>query len=201
MRIINPAVLTVILAIFLVAACGGGTAALTAEPEETEKSAVSHEAAENAADLPLWRYVNSGWVSPQNEQNANAFARELRAVVITTAQEMVDFNRAVVSKRTRGTGATLSRPEFPGSVVLAVYLMWLPVQGDPLSVVGLEVDGNRAVVDLELDEDAQGREYPYLFAPMTMVTVDRSAFPDQGPVEFEFRLDGQVMLTLSDPLD
>ena len=136
-----------------------------------------------------------------NEETPNAFSRELRAVIITSSEEMDAFNRDVVSKRTVGTSTTLSRPEFPGSVVLAVYLMWLPVQGDPLAVVGLEVDGNRAVVDLELDEDAQGREYPYLFAPMTMVTVDRSAFPDQGPVEFEFRLDGQVMLTLSDPLD
>ena len=201
MRTINPAVLTVVLATFLLAACGGGTAALTAEPEETENTAVSQEAAENAAGLPLWRYVNSGWVSPQNEQNANAFARELRAVVITTAQEMVDFNRAVVSKRTRGTGATLSRPEFPGSVVLAVYLMWLPVQGDPLSVVGLEIVGNRALVELELDEDSQGREYPYLFAPMTMVTVDRSVFPEQGPVEFEFRLDDETRVTVTDNLE
>ena len=200
MPTIYPAVLIAIVATFLISACGGGTATPATGPGETgetEKTGVSPE----TAGLPLWRYVNSGWVSPLNEQNANAFSRELRAVVITSAEEMDEFNRTVINKRTRGTGATLSRPEFPGSVVLAVYLIWLPVQGDPLSVVGLEVDGNRAVVELELDEDAQGREYPYLFAPMTMVTVDRSVFPGQGPVEFEFRLDGQAMLTLSDPLD
>ncbi|MCH8989770.1 MAG: hypothetical protein IIA92_13315 [Chloroflexi bacterium] len=199
MPAIYSAVLTAIGATFLLAACGG-MATPTVVPDETvetEKTGVSQA----AAALPLWRYVNSGWVSPLNEQNANAFSRELRAVIITSAQEMDEFNRTVVNKRTRGTGATLSRPEFPGSVVLAVYLMWLPVQGDPLSVVGLEINGNRAVVELELDEDPQGREFPYLFAPMTMVTVDRSVFPDQGPVEFEFRLDGEAMLTISDPLD
>ena len=201
MRSIYPAVLTAILATFLFVACGGGTTAPSVEPEETVNPGLSQEATEDAGGFPLWRYVNSGWVSPLNEQKAGAFSRELRAAVITSAQEMDEFNRTVVSKRTRGTGTTLGRAEFPGSVVLAVYLLWLPVQGDPLSVVGLVVDGNRAVVDLELDEDAQGREYPYLFAPMTMVTVDRSEFPDQGPVEFEFRLDGQVMLTLSDSLD
>ena len=201
MPAIYSAVLTAIGATFLLAACGG-TATPTVVPDETvETAGVSQAAAQAAAGLPLWRYVNSGWVSPLNEQHANAFSRELRAVIITSAQEMDEFNRTVVNKRTRGTGATLSRPEFPGSVVLAVYLMWLPVQGDPLSVVGLEINGNRAVVELELDEDAQGREFPYLFAPMTMVTVDRSVFPDQGPVEFEFRLDGEAMLTISDPLD
>ncbi len=193
MRTIYPAVLTAIIATFLLAACGGGTAAPTEETRETEETGES-------PGLPLWRYVNSGWVSPLSEQTTNAFSRELRAVVITSAEEMDEFNRNVVSKRTNGTSTSLSRPEFPGSVVIAAYVMWLPVQGDPLSVVGLEIDGNRAVVDLELDEDSQGRLYPYLFAPMTMVTVDRGVFPDQGPVEFEFRLGGEARVTLTDTL-
>ncbi len=196
MPIIYPAVLTAIVATLLLAACGGAATPTggTGEAEEVVESGAS-------VGLPLWRYVNSGWVSPLNEQNANAFSRELRAVVITSAEEMDEFNRAVVSKRTNGTSTTLSRPEFPGSVVLVAYLMWLPVQGDPLSVVGLEVDGNRAVVELELDEDSQGRAYPYLYAPMTMVTVDRSVFPGQGPIEFEFRLDAETVVTVTDTLE
>ena len=197
MRTIYPAVLTAVLATFLLSACGGATATPTAETGEAEETVESGA----PTGLPLWRYVNSGWVSPLGEQNANAFSRELRAVVITSAQEMEEFNRAVISKRTNGTSTTLSRPEFPGSVVLVAYLMWLPVQGDPLSVVGLEVDGNRAVVELELEEDSQGRAYPYLYAPMTMVTVDRSVFPDQGPVEFEFRLDAETVVTVTDTLE
>ena len=195
-----PVVLIGIVAAFLLAACGGGSATPTVGPGETgetEDTGVSQA----AAGPPLWRYVNSGWVSPLNEQNADAFSQELRAVVITSAEEMDEFNRTVVNKRTRGTGTTLSRPEFPGSVVLAVYLMWLPVQGDPLSVVGLKINGNRAVVELELDEDAQGREFPYMFAPMTMVTVDRSVFPEQGPVEFEFRLADGTKVTVTDSLE
>ncbi|NQW22752.1 MAG: hypothetical protein HQ475_04825 [SAR202 cluster bacterium] len=186
MRTIYPAILTVLLVTFLVAACGGGTVTPT-------KDSVS---ADVPASLPLWRYVNSGWVSPSDIQGSNAFSRELRAAVITSAAEMAEFNRAVVSKRTNGTSATLSRAEFPGSVVLAVYLMWLPVQGDPLTVVEMEIEGNRVVVQLELEEDAQGRAYPYLFAPMTMVTVDRSDLPATGLVEFEFRLDDETTVTV-----
>ena len=193
---IHPAVLIATVVTFLIAACGGDSVTPTIEPPETEQAGVTQE----PPTPPLWRYVNSGWVSPSNE-SANAFSRELRVDVITSSEELERFNRTVISKRTVGTGTTLSRAEFPGSVLLVAYIMWLPVQGDPLSVVGLKIEGNRAVVDLELDEDAQGRAYPYLFAPMTMVTVDRDEFPAQGPVSFEFRLDGELKVTFSDTLE
>jgi hypothetical protein len=198
---IYPAVLTAIVAIFLIAACGGDTVAPSVEPTTESTDVVETEATQEAPTPPLWRYVNSGWVSPSNQQSANAFSRELRVAVITTSQELENFNRTVISKRTVGTATSLSRAEFPGSVLLVAYLLWLPVQGDPLSVVDIQIDGNRAVVDLELDEDAQGREYPYLYAPMTMVTVDRDKFPVEGPVEFEFRLDGELQVTLTDTLE
>ena len=56
------------------------------------------------------------------------------------------------------------------------------------------------MVDLELDEDSQGREYPYLFAPMTMVAVDRSELPADGSVSFDFRLNQELRLTVKDDL-
>ena len=196
MPTIYPALLTVIVVTFLIAACGGGSATPIVETTTNDEKEQSQE----APAPPLWRYVNSGWVSPSDQQSASAFSRELRVDVITSAEELEEFNRTVISKRTVGTGATLSRAEFPGSVLLVAYLLWLPVRGDPLSVVGLEINGNRAVVDLELDEDSQGREYPYLYAPMTMVTVDRDEFPAEGPVFFEFRLDGELQVTFTDAL-
>ena len=193
---IYPGVIGVILAVFLIAACSDDTVSPIVKPPESVRSDDSQELEE----LPLWRYVNSGWVSPLNQQSANAFSRELRAAVITSAAELEEFNRTVISKRTRGTGVTLNRAEFPGSVVLVAYVLWLPVQGNPLSVVGMEIDGSHVVVDLELDEESQGREYPYLFAPMTMVTVDRTEFPAEGSTSFDFRLDGELQVTVKDDL-
>ncbi|MEO2140977.1 MAG: hypothetical protein ABGX63_02220, partial [bacterium] len=64
----------------------------------------------------------------------------------------------------------------------------------------MEIEGNLVVVQLELEEDAQGRELPYLYAPMTMVTVDRSDLPINGPVDFQFRLDGETLATVTDTL-
>ena len=190
------ALLIIIMVEFMIAACVGDTVSSTAEPEEVAKTEVPSE----AVQPPIWRYVNSGWVAPRYEQSAGAFSKELRVAVITSDSEMLLFNQEVVGKRTYGTGDTLGRPEFPGSVVLVAYLLWLPVQGDPLSVIGMEIQGNIVVVQLELEEDAQGRELPYLYAPMTMVTVDRSDLPISGPVDFQFRLDGETLATVTDTL-
>jgi len=199
---LHPAVFIAVVATFLIVICGGDSVAPTIEPPQTGEPPQTEpaEVTQEPPAPPLWRYVNSGWVSPLDE-SANAFARELRADVITSSEELERFNRTIISKRTVGTGTTLNRAEFPGSVLLVAYLLWLPVQGDPLSVVGLNIKGNRAIVDLEIDEDAQGREYPYLFAPMTMVTVDRDEFPAAGPVVFEFRLGDDLLVTLSDTLE
>ena len=191
-----PAILIAIIASILIVACGGDNATVT----NVAVSADFPKDFEDAGESPIWRYVNSGWVTPLGEESADAFSRDLRVAVITNDSEMLDFHREVVSKRTNGTGATLSRPKFPGSVVLVAYLLWLPVKGDPLSVIGIEVEGNLVEVNLELEEDAQGRELPYLYAPMTMVTIERSDLPLNGTVDFEFNLDGETLAKVSDTL-
>lgn len=183
-------VLFAVLTLALLAACGNTGDGTTGQPEAAEE-------ASGAGLAPVWRYVNSGWVSPVDYQKFGAYSQELRAFVITNEAELDSFNRSVISKRTLGTGASLGRAEFPGSVLLAAYYIWRPVQGDPLSVTGFTLEGDRATVDLELDDDAQGRLYPYLFAPMTMVAVDRSLFPETMPVEFVFRVNGEPHLAVS----
>ena len=188
--------ITFILVTIFAAACGGETSSSVAEHSKIVQS----DSYRTLGELRSWRYVNSGWVSPLDQQSTSAFSRELRAEVITSASELEEFNRTVISKRTRGTGVTLNRADFPASVLLVAYVMWLPVQGDPLSVVDIEIDGRKVVVDLELDAESQGREYPYLFAPMTMVALDRSKFPADGSVSFDFRLDNEFQLTIKDDL-
>ncbi len=141
--------------------------------------------------VPAFRYVNSGWVSPLDWQEAGPFAAELRAFVIGSQEELDAFEEGFVSKRIYGNATTLERIEFDRVALLAAYYVWRPVRGDPLSVAGLQLEQERAVVQVELDEDPQGREYPYLFAPMIMVAVERSLFPEGEPVEFVFELNGR----------
>ena len=139
-----------------------------------------------------FRYVNSGWVSPWDWADMGAFSGELRGFVLGSEGDLAAFESGFVSKVSRGNAVSLGRIEFDGSVLLAAYYVWRPVRGDPLSVVDLRVagDGGRAVVVMELDAAPQGREYPYLYAPMVMVAVERSAFPAGAAVEFVFELDG-----------
>ena len=174
------------IALVLLAACQG-TAVSTpqiASPTETSEASVS-------AGVPLWRYVNSAWVTPHNGEQAGAFTQELRAFVITSQAELDRYNGGFNASLTRGTTTSLGRIDFLESVLVAAYYVWRPVQGDPLSVVGFSLDGHQATVELDLDELPQGRARPYMMAPMTMVAVDRSIFPIGEPIEFDFQLNGE----------
>ena len=146
---------------------------------------------------PTFRYVNSGWVSPDNWQDLGAFSEELRAFVIVSQDELDSFEDGYVSKVSRGNATTLGRIDFDTSVLLAAYYVWRPVKGDPLSVTDVVIQGDRATALLALDDNAQGREYSYLYAPMVMVAVERSLFPADEAVAFTFELDGHPSITLN----
>ena len=116
--------------------------------------------------------------------------RRKRVFVITSQEALDAFQLAFSLRRSLGTTASLGRVDFPSSILLAAYYLWRPLQGDPLSVVGFSLDGHRADVQLELEASPQGKEYPYLLAPMTMVTLERSLFPPGERIEFVFQLSG-----------
>ena len=149
------------------------------------------------AGLPAFRYVNSGWVSPLDWEEAGPFAAELRAYVLTSQAELDAFEDGFISKRSYGNTTTLSRIEFEDSVLLAAYYVWRPAKGDPLSVAALDIEGNQASVQIELEQEPQGREYPYLFAPMIMVAAERTLFPKGEQVEFVFELEGHPSIVMT----
>ena len=141
-----------------------------------------------------FRYVNSGWVAPLDGDGVGAFSAELRAFVIGSQAELEAFEGGFVSKVSRGNAVSLGRIDFDRAALLAAYYVWRPLRGDPLSVREVRVDGGagRVVVMMELDENPQGRQYPYLFAPMVMVAVERTLFPPGAALEFAFMLNGEV---------
>ena len=174
------------VALVLLAACREteSSTSQTASPTEISEASVSTGA-------PLWRYVNSAWVTPHNAEQVDAFAKELRAFVITSQEELDRYNGGFNARLTKGTTTSLGRIDFIESVLVAAYYVWRPVQGDPLSVVGFSLDGHQATVELDLEESPQGRARPYVMAPMTMVAVDRSIFPSGQPIEFDFQINGE----------
>ena len=194
-----------LLIAFLVAACGGDATPSpenaevpTANPEDAggTLSPTSIPVAAAVSAAPRWKYVNSGWVSLRGNEEVGVFTKELRAFVITSQEELDAFQDGTNIKRSYGTTASLGRIDFPNSILLAAYYLWRPLQGDPLSIVGFSLEGDRADVRLELEDSPQGKEYPYLLAPMTMVAIDRSHFPSGTPVNFVFRLNGDLQATV-----
>ena len=149
------------------------------------------------SSAPVFRYVNSGWVSPLGSREAGAFSEELRAFVLVSQEELDTFEDGFVSMVSRGNATTLGRIDFDKSTLVAAYYIWRVVRGDPLTVLDVRADGATAVVDLELSDDPQGREYPFMYAPMIMVAVERSLFPEGEPVEFVFNLNGEPTITLT----
>ena len=202
----------------LVVACGGSdapTLAPTAAPTVVAQeptatigpTASAVPPTRTPAPLPQWSYVNSGWVSPGPEDRVGALEEVFRVFVINSQAELDEFQERSKILISNGTTTSLGRVDFPNSILLAAYLMWRPVQGDPMSVVGFEFkpgqDGTRgrAEVRIELDDSPQGRERPYLLAPMTMVALDRSIFPQGEPIDFVFHLNGEPITTLSAKFD
>ena len=109
---------------------------------------------------------------------------------------------ATSARLREATPPPLGRIDFDRAVLLGAYYVWRPVRGDPLTVTAVQPTGDsdpysKVAVDLELSYDPQGREYPYLYAPMVMVAVERSLFPDGQPVEFLFKLNGEPAMTLT----
>ena len=143
----------------------------------------------------VFRYVNSGWVTPLGaDYFSSPFAEQLRAAVIEGDDQLQAFQRSVFLRLSWGNQQSLARIDFQESLLLAAWYLWRPVKGDPLAVAAVRLEDGRAIVELELDDNPQGREYPYLFAPMVMVAVERAQFPNgQPPAEFEFRLNGQAV--------
>ena len=205
-----PALFLAISIIVLVMACGGSESPSSTPSSAAQIAAATSEPAatsvpekETVSTVPQWRYVNSGWVSPALEYQVGPLDEEFRAFVITSQPELDAFQESSRIRVSRGTTTSLSKVDFPNSILVAAYLMWRPVQGDPLSVVGFAFepgqDGaqGRAEVQLELEDSPQGRLRPYLLAPMAMVALDRSIFPIGEPIDFVFHLDGKRRATVS----
>ena len=111
------------------------------------------------------RFLLGGWVFPEGEE-VGPFAETLRTFVLTSEQGVRDLLDGLDLVRTRGNMEALTGADFSKVAVLAAYYLWRPLKGDPLSLKAMTLKGTEVEVDLELLEDPQGRESPFLMAPL-----------------------------------
>ena len=136
-----------------------------------------------------------------DEPEAEPFAETLKAFVITSEQELRDFLSGLDLIRMRGNAETLNRTDFSEEIVFAAYYFWRPLKGDPLYLQTIALRGTEVTVYLELEEDPQGRESPYLLAPMSISALDKSDLPAGTPLDIVWRVNGEEAANLMVTLD
>ena len=150
-------------------------------------------AASPSSDGLVVRYLVGGWVVPFGpDGRSEPFSETLKTEIITSQDAMTAFLRRFELTLYRGNPASLDRMDYSKDVVVAAYYLWRPLKGDPLSVLGVSVKDARVEVDVELDLDPQGRERPFLMAPLQIVALDREDLGPAGAVDFLFRVNGEV---------
>jgi hypothetical protein len=141
-------------------------------------------------ELPA-RFLVGGWALPQKENASSPFAETLRAFVLTSEREMQVFLEGMRVGQLRGDLKSLTENDFNRSIVVAVYYLWRPVKGDPMTIDTVRLKGDEVTVEITLVDSAPGREFPFLLAPMQVVALDQDAFPRNKPLSFNFLLNGK----------
>ena len=175
-------VLLVLLAAGL-AACG----------ERTGGRRSSDAAKPSSSDGLVVRYLVGGWVVPYGPDGQSSPASEtLKTAVITSQEALTDFLGRFEITLYRGNPQSLDDLDFAEDVVVAAYYLWRPLRGNPLSIREVSVKDAAVEVDLELEAEPQGRERPFLMAPLQMAALYRDDLGPAGAVDFLFRVNGEV---------
>ena len=166
-------------------------AALSCGPRAERDASVSPGSPGDGGKEVGTRFLLGGWIVPKEWEGSGVFDESLEAFVITSGEEMRDFLEGVEFIRLRGNLEAVDRTDFDEMVVVAVYYLWRPLKGDPLSLERVTADGAEVRVSLELEQDPQGRERPFLMAPLYITALERADLPDKASLEFVFLVNGE----------
>ena len=171
--------------VVLALACNSGSR----EPRDSRSYSASKDAGGTALET---RFLLGGWMVPKGESPLDEpFLETLKGTVITSQAEMREFLDSLELLRVRGTPKALDQVDTDAEIVIAVYYKWRPLKGDPLSLLDTALRDSKVEVRLELVEDPQGRDRPYLAAPLYIGAIDRENLPAGVPLEFVFLVNGQ----------
>ena len=147
-----------------------------------------------------FRFLLGGWVNPK-DQEADPFVERLEVRLVQSEEQMRDFLEGVDLLRVRGRTEVLGDTDFTQTLIVASYYLWRPLKGDPLSVEKVFIDEGVVHVDMLLEEDPQGRERPYLLAPMYMFSLDKDVLRENEARTVRVILNGVAAEELSASLD
>ena len=166
------------------AACASGDSS-------TPGSSPTGEEVNDSGQEVVARFLLGGWVLPYDTEAADdPFAETLKTFVITSEEELREFLSGLDLVRLRGSADTLSRTDFEELVVVAVYYLWRPLKGNPLSMKAVRLKDTDLTIVLDMEDEPLGKEYPYLLAPMYIIGLERDRLPSGVPLTLRFELNG-----------
>lgn len=192
MTVITGKCYRIVFLVLLVALLSLGCNSTSDTPRETLGSAVSSDLREDITA----RFILGGWAIPNGEDVvADPFTETLNAFVVTTRGELRVFLENMDLSRIRGSLESLDDVDFEEQLVLAIYYLWRPLKGDPLSLDNITLGGSEVRVNVSLLEDPQGRERPFLMAPFVIAAINKESLPGGTQLEFKFLVNGAESTT------
>ena len=167
-------------------------AALACEAER--RSAAPSEESSRGGEISF-RFLLGGWVNP-TDQETDPFVERLEVRLLQSDEQLRDFLEGVDLLRVRGRTDVLGDTDFTRTLIVATYYLWRPLKGDPLSVERVFIDEGVVHVDMLLEDDPQGRERPYLLAPLYMFSLDKEVLRENGARAVRFILNGAAVAEL-----
>ncbi len=167
-------------------------AALACEAER--RSGAPSEESSRGGDISF-RFLLGGWVNP-TDQETDPFVERLEVRLLQSDEQLRDFLEGVDLLRVRGRTDVLGDTDFTRTLIVATYYLWRPLKGDPLSVERVFIDEGAVHVDMLLEDDPQGRERPYLLAPLYMFSLDKEVLRENGARAVRFILNGAAVAEL-----
>ena len=167
--------------------------------EAGQRSTTPSEEGSQSGEVPF-RFLLGGWALPL-DQEADPFVERLEVRLVQSEEQMRDFLEGLDLFRLRGNTDILGDADFTKTLIVVAYYLWRPLKGDPLSVEKVFVDEGVVHVDMLLEEDPQGRERPYLLAPMYMFSLDKETLQENEAHVVRIILNGATVEELSASLD
>ena len=146
------------------------------------------------------RFLTQGWTTPKGEESG-PFAETLKASVVTTEDELTEFLDGLHLFRLRGSLEALNRTDLEQEIILAAYYLWRPLKGDPISLERIALNESEVQISLQLLENPQGKESPFLMAPLYITALNREDIPRGIPLKFVFLVNGEAAATRSVTLE
>jgi len=181
------------LMLVLVALVSAGCSSTSDATQEDFRPTVSIE---NPGEDVAARFILGGWVVPEGQDAAaDPFDETLKAFVLTTQDDLREFLENLDLFRLRGSLESLDDVDFEDQLVLATYYLWRPLKGDPLSLESATLAGSEVLISMELLEDPQGRERPFLMAPFLIAAINKESLPRGTPLSFGFLVNSEERAT------